>query len=268
MFNRSETIRSTNIAGVSVAAVSENELVSIMVKQCCQRHSGVDVPATIVADVNGQAFSMKEHDREYATALSQADIIHADGQFVVWLSRLLPGPAIPERTATTDLIHACADAAVENGLSFFLLGGREDINQRCAQELTRRHTGLQISGRRDGYFSQEEEDQVVSEINASGADILWVGLGKPAEQLFATRNRDRLTCSWIVTCGGCFHFVVGDYKRAPVWMQNAGLEWVHRMATGPRYLLRRYLVTIPHTLAIVFWHEVMGRLRGAQKRGG
>ncbi|NNK78438.1 MAG: WecB/TagA/CpsF family glycosyltransferase [Litoreibacter sp.] len=204
---------------------------------------------------------MKEHDPEYAAALAQANIIHADGQFVVWLSRLLPGHAIPERTATTDLIHACAKGAVENGLSFFLLGGRADINRRCAEELTRRHEGLKISGRRDGYFSEAEEDAVVEEINASGTDVLWVGLGKPAEQLFAIRNRDRLNCAWIVTCGGCFHFVIGDYKRAPVWMQKAGLEWVHRMATGPRYLLRRYLVTIPHTLGIVFWHEVMGRLR-------
>ncbi|TAG31999.1 MAG: glycosyltransferase [Rhodobacterales bacterium] len=253
--------RQTRIAGVSVAAVSEADLVDRMIADCCANRGSEAVVPVVVADLNGQAISMKETNRDYAKALAAADIVHADGQFIVWLSRILPGPAIPERTATTDLIHACARGAAQNGLGFYLLGGSEDINARCADELVRRNPGLKISGRRNGYFPDEEEEAVVAAINASGADVLWVGLGKPKEQIFAMRNQDRLTCSWIVTCGGCFNFVVGTYRRAPRWMQASGLEWLHRMATGPRYLIWRYLVTIPHALAIVFVRDVL-RLQG------
>jgi exopolysaccharide biosynthesis WecB/TagA/CpsF family protein len=253
--------RHTSIAGVPVAAVSESDLVSRMIKDCLLRRNNNAAVPKVVADLNGQAISMKETNQSYAKALAAADIVHADGQFIVWLSRILPGAAIPERTSTTDLIHACAKGAAQNGLGFFLLGGSEDINKRCAAEMVRRNPQLEISGRRNGYFSAEEEDAVVDAINASGADVLWVGLGKPKEQIFAVRNRDRLRCSWIVTCGGCFHFVAGDYRRAPRWMQASGLEWLHRMATGPRYLIWRYLVTIPHALAIVFVRDVL-RLEG------
>lgn len=253
--------RQTRIAGVTVAAVSESDLVARMIEDCCRNRGTEAVVPMVIADLNGQAISMKETNRSYAKALAAADIVHADGQFIVWLSHILPGSAIPERTATTDLIHACALGASENGLGFFLLGSSEDISERCAAELVRRHPQLEISGRRNGYFAEEDEEAVVATINASGADILWVGLGKPKEQIFAIRNRDRLNCSWIVTCGGCFNFVAGDYRRAPRWMQASGLEWLHRMATGPRYLLWRYLVTIPHALAIVFVRDVFRRRR-------
>jgi N-acetylglucosaminyldiphosphoundecaprenol N-acetyl-beta-D-mannosaminyltransferase len=249
----------TRIAGVSVAAVSELDLVSKMIWDCCATRDIEAAVPIVIADINGQAISMKETNRSYAQALAAADLVHADGQFIVWLSRILPGPTIPERTATTDLIHACAIGASQNGIGFFLLGGSEDISRRCAAELVRSHPRLKISGRRDGYFSEEEEEAVVAMINASGADVLWVGLGKPKEQIFAIRNRGRLKCKWIVTCGGCFNFVAGDYRRAPRWMQVSGLEWLHRMATGPRYLIWRYLVTIPHALAIVALRDVMRR---------
>lgn len=269
MANQAGTqVEHRRIGGVSVAIVSEAELISCMVGDCQRNRAGdLDRPV-VVADTNGQAISMQASDPAYARALEAADIVHADGQFIVWLSRLFGGKAIPERTATTDLIHAAASAAEAQGLSFFLLGGSEDINRRCAERLAELHPGLQIAGRRNGYFDAEEEAAVLDEIRQSGADVLWVGLGKPKEQHFALRAREVLGCAWIVTCGGCFNFIAGDYRRAPPWMQRAGLEWLHRMATGPRYLVRRYLVTIPHALWLVFLRDVLkiglGRPGGGQ----
>lgn len=263
---RSKRPETTQIAGMPVAAVSENDLVSLMVEDCCLRHNEHAGSPVFVADINGQAISMQAAQPDYATAMADADLIHADGQFIVWLSRILPGASIPERTATTDLIHSFAEAAEQNQLKFYLLGGTEDINRRCADELQRQYPRLEICGRRNGYFEPTEEASILEDINASKADILWVGLGKPKEQQFCLRNRDKLNCAWMVTCGGCFNFVAGDYRRAPGWMQRAGLEWLHRMFTGPRYLIRRYLVTIPHALAIVFKRDVLGwRGRKSQK---
>lgn len=229
-----------------------------MLADCDAARNNVLPHPVVVADTNGQAISLYATDSAYAAAVDAADIVHADGQFVVWLSRLVGGPAIPERTATTDFVHAAAAACAAKGLSFFLLGGSEEINARAAEVLLAAHPGLRIAGRQHGYFTEADEPAILQHVSESGADVLWVGLGKPKEQLFAQRIRDRVRCGWIVTCGGCFHFLAGDYSRAPGWMQKVGLEWLHRMATGPRYLIKRYLTTIPHALYLALRHDVLG----------
>ena len=88
------------------------------------------------------------------------------------------------------------------------------------------------------------------EINRSGADIVFVGLGVPLEYEFCARNKPRLRAGWVVTCGGCYNFVTGDYKRAPQWMQRHALEWLYRLVREPKRLFWRYAVTNP--LALFF----------------
>ena len=243
------------------------DMVALMREDCASHRRGALPRAVTVFDSNGQAISLYATDPGYARAMDAADLIHADGQFIVWLGRLLARQPIAERTATTDFIHAAAAAAAQEGLRFYLLGGSEDINRRCAEVLAARYPGLVLVGRRNGYFAPEDEAAVVADIRASGADIVWVGLGKPKEQMFAIRHRDAFGAAWVVTCGGCFHFVVGDYPRAPAWMQSIGLEWLHRMATGPSYLVRRYLVTIPHIVWLVILRDVIGRGRSRSVAG-
>ena len=140
------------------------------------------------------------------------------------------------------------------------------MTDRCAQVLQADYAGLQIVGQHSGYFAESEERAICDEINASGADVVWVGLGKPREQQFCVRNRHRLTAGWMVTCGGCFGFVTGQYPRAPGWMQRAGFEWLHRLATNPRRLFWRYLTTNPHALFLI---AMRTRLRpvGTESRG-
>ena len=193
--------------------------------------------------------------------------MHADGAFIVWLSRLKPGGPVPERTATTDLLPRAAARAAARGLSFYLLGATEAVNAAAAAALVRRHPGLSIVRRRHGYFApgSAEEASVLAEIARLRPDVLWLGLGKPREQVWAHRHRDRLACAWVVTAGGCFNFVAGDYARAPLWMQRAGLEWVHRMATGPRHLVGRYLLTVPHALGLVLGHDLLAPLWPRQR---
>ena len=123
---------------------------------------------------------------------------------------------------------------------------------RAARRILRRsHPGVEIAGRRNGYFRRDEEARICDEINRSGADVLWVGLGVPLEYEFCLRNKDRLKVGWIVTCGGCFNFAAGDYVRAPQWMQKAGLEWLHRLWREPKRLFWRYLVTNPVAIAML-----------------
>ena len=208
-------------------------------------------PTRLMFSSNGQAVSLAATDPAYRDALHQADVVHADGQAIVTAANLLSGSRISQRSATTDLIHDMSKVAVERGLSFYLLGADENLNRRCAQKLQDMYPGLRIAGRHHGYFAQAEEDQICEDIRASRADVLWVGLGKPKEQLFCVRNRERLGASWAITCGGCFNFVTGDYHRAPRWVQRIGLEWMFRMLTDPKKLFWRYFTTNPHALYLM-----------------
>jgi N-acetylglucosaminyldiphosphoundecaprenol N-acetyl-beta-D-mannosaminyltransferase len=204
----------------------------------------------VVMDVNGHGLSLARTDKGFRECVQQADIIHADGGFLVTLSKYLTGPEIPERSATTDMIHDFAQRFEESGHSFYLLGATEEVNRLCVQELERRYPKLKIAGARSGYFSNEDEPEIIEQINASGADVVWVGMGKPREQEIALRWKSKLSTSWIVTCGGCFNYITGHYKRAPKWMQDYNVEWVHRLLHNPRQLFWRYLVTSPHALLI------------------
>jgi len=228
-----------------IDCLSRSDLVRLALEDC-----GRDGRPRLVFDVNGHALSLAKTDAHYREAVQQADIVHADGGFLVTLSRRLGLPEIPERSATTDMIRDFASAFSGTEHGFYLLGGEERVNRQSTEILSKTYPGLRISGRRNGFFTQHEEASVVKAINDSGAAILWVGLGKPKEQDFCVRWKDKLNVKWIVTCGGCYNYITGDYGRAPAWMQRSNIEWIHRMATEPRKLFWRYAITSPHALWI------------------
>ncbi len=208
--------------------------------------------ARLVFDANGHGVALAQSDAEFRANLDAADIVHADGGFLVTLSKYLAGEAIAERSPTTDMIHDFAVAPQARHLKHFLLGATEDVNARACDILRKTYPEFRIVGRRDGYFSPEEEEGIVDMINASGADIVWIGLGKPLEQAFCLRHREKWNAAWLITAGGCFNYITGDYPRAPTWMQQTNLEWLHRMVTRPRQLTWRYLTTNPVALKVAF----------------
>ncbi|WP_182422185.1 WecB/TagA/CpsF family glycosyltransferase [Aureimonas sp. ME7] len=237
------------VGGFKTACLGRDGLVDLVLGTVAERVPGT--PAKTMFDINGHGLALAFWDKSYHHDLLQADLIHADGEPFVMASKALTKSPIPERSATTDMFHDLSKAGVEHGLKFYMLGGTEDVNARCAQHMLAAYPGLQITGRRDGYFSAADEAAICEEINASGADVVWVGLGKPLEQAFCLRNRERLNATWLITCGGCFNYVTGDYVRAPMWMQQRGLEWAHRFATQPRKLGWRYLTTSPLALLLL-----------------
>lgn len=238
-----------SVAGVRVATASRADLAEAMVRDCTASRDGRG-PAEprLVFDSNGHGISLAATDGGFRAALAQADVVHADGGFVVLASRWAAAAPIAERSATTDLLHDFARAAESAGLSFYLLGGTEAVNALCAERLRQLYPRLRIAGRQHGYFSAADEAKVIDDIALAAPDVLWVGLGKPREQVFAVAHRHRLRAGWIVTCGGCFNYVTGHYGRAPKWMQAMSLEWLYRAATDPRKLLWRYLTTSPHAI--------------------
>jgi N-acetylglucosaminyldiphosphoundecaprenol N-acetyl-beta-D-mannosaminyltransferase len=252
------------VGGLRIACLSRTQMASLMVTEClAARDMARPVPKLVFA-ANGHALSLAAGDAEFRRCHELADLIHADGQPVVFASKALTRTPIPERSATTDFFHDAAMVAHEHRLRFYLLGGKEEANARCAEIMQEKYPGLEIVGRRDGYFTRNEEAHICEDINASKADVVWVGLGIPVEQTFCARNRDRLRAGWIVTAGGCFNYVSGDYARAPDWMQRTGLEWLHRLWREPRRLFWRYAITNPHALFLLLTRTATLHARGGK----
>jgi N-acetylglucosaminyldiphosphoundecaprenol N-acetyl-beta-D-mannosaminyltransferase len=233
------------VGGLATACLSRDGLARMMLQDCLDARGNENRHPKLVFASNGHAVALAAQDEAFRFTFEQADIIHADGQAAVFASRLLTRTPIPERSATTDFIHDASKIAAEHGLRFFLLGATEEANAEAARVLTETYPGLQIVGRRHGYFGQGEEDEICDEINLTLPDVVWVGLSVPLEYEFAVRNKTRLRAGWLVTCGGCYNFVTGAYKRAPGWMQACGLEWLFRLAKEPQRLFWRYAVTNP-----------------------
>jgi exopolysaccharide biosynthesis WecB/TagA/CpsF family protein len=251
------------VGGMEVVALSRNAWAEYIGRFARARRGSVG-PALLLSSANGNVVSRYARDPDFRAFMDQCDAIDADGQPLVVASRLLTKTPIPERCATTDFFHDCADVAIRDGLSFYMLGGTEEANARAVAQARLKHPGLQIVGHRNGYFDRAEMDRVLDEIDALKPDILWIGLGVPREQEVALRARNRLkNVAIIKTCGGLFDFVAGDKSRAPDWMQRASLEWLYRLILEPRRLFWRYATTNVHAAWLL-----LRRTRDLSTRGG
>ncbi len=236
---------SVRLGGLQIAQVSMDAAADSSIAHALAARDGAPRPYYSTS-ANGQVIAMCRADARFRALMHEADEIHADGMPMVLISRMRSTTPISERVATTDLVHAVARRAESEGVSFYFLGGSEEVNRRAVEAMRAAYPGLTFAGRRNGYFTPEEEERVVADIREARPDILWIGLGFPLEQAFVKRNLDRFTGVGVVkTAGGLFDFLSGKNARAPLWMQKAGLEWLHRMCLEPRRLARRYLVTNP-----------------------
>lgn len=191
--------------------------------------------------INAAKLVKFQRDKTLRAAILGCELITADGQSVVWASKVL-GTPLPERVAGIDLMEQLLAEAERRGDRVFLLGAREEVLARAEAEIVRRHPAVEIAGRHHGYFGTENEAAVVDLIAASQPDLLFVALETPAKELFLARNRERLHVPFIMGVGGSFDVLAGLRKRAPHAFRRLGLEWLYRMAQDPRRLARRYLV--------------------------
>lgn len=243
---RDDGIKRVVVGGLPTAVISKEKLASVMVADCMSARKDPSFIPKLVFSSNGQGVSLAGESKTFMETMLQADVIHADGHSVYAASRLTSYP-LPERVATTDFFHDAARAAVQHGLSFYILGGSEDQNARAVNRIRELYPNLKIVGRRNGYFLKENADEVINKIIRAKPDVLWVGLGKPYQEYWSKQNQNRLAgIGWIKTCGGLYAFLSGDAPRAPAWMQMAGLEWLFRTIRDPRRLLVRYLTTNIH----------------------
>lgn len=236
-----------SILGVLVSAVDYETAVA-RVLAAAERGEPCAVSALAVHGV------MTGHqDPAQRARLNRLDLLVPDGQPVRWALNLLHRAGLRERVyGPTLMLKVCA-AAAERGVPIYLYGSSAAVLERLRAALVARFPGLRIAGSEPSRFRRitpQEKAAVVERIRASGARIVFVGLGCPRQEVWAYEYREALAMP-ILAVGAAFDFHAGTVSQAPRWMQDRGLEWLYRLWTEPRRLWRRYLVLNPWYVALV-----------------
>lgn len=199
--------------------------------------------------VNAAKVVAAQYDQELRKAINACSMINADGQSVVWASRLLKDP-LPERVAGIDFMNALVDASSTSDFSIFLLGATEDVVSRVDREFRRR--GANIAGFHHGYWRKDMSDsELVELVRSSGANVLFVAIPSPTKEIFLSKYMPDLGVNLAVGVGGSFDVVAGVTRRAPRIMQKLGMEWLFRLMQEPRRMFKRYLVGNTKFIAVV-----------------
>ncbi len=204
--------------------------------------------AYAVEAANTHVITLARHDPGFGAALDRFDLILPDGMPLVWsINRQLPDAArLNDRVYGPTLMLKClAATSGEDQAGHFLLGGSDELLSSLAAQLKTRFPGVHFAGMYSppfGTWSAEEDARIIERIATSGARYIWVGLGCPKQEYWISRNLARLPRGVYFGIGAAFAFHAGRVKQAPAWIQRHGLEWLHRLVTEPRRLLRRYAV--------------------------
>jgi N-acetylglucosaminyldiphosphoundecaprenol N-acetyl-beta-D-mannosaminyltransferase len=196
----------------------------------------------LIGVVNAAKVVNLGRDVRLRESILECDLVVADGQSVVWASRLLRRP-LPTRVAGIDLFAELLRTAAEEDRGVYLLGARPDVLDTLRARLVERFPRLRIVGARDGYFTEDDEEEVAAGIRDSGADMLFLGITSPKKENFLHRWGDTLDVPVQHGVGGSFDVFAGVTRRAPGPWQRLGLEWAYRMLQEPRRLGPRYLTT-------------------------
>jgi N-acetylglucosaminyldiphosphoundecaprenol N-acetyl-beta-D-mannosaminyltransferase len=201
-----------------------------------------DRSRTLIGVVNAAKVVKLRADPALRDSLLECDVLVADGQSVVWASRLLGRP-LPERVAGIDLFEQLLIVAAKKQMRVYLMGATQTVIDTLVDELPRRFPGLVLAGARDGYFPVEESAVVAKDIAESNADMLFLGMTSPKKEIFLGTYGDDLNVPVLHGVGGSFDIFAGLTKRAPVRWQRLGLEWLYRLLQEPRRLFKRYATT-------------------------
>jgi len=203
-----------------------------------------------VGVVNAAKLVKMRRDAELHAAVTGCDLVVADGQSVVWASRLLRAP-LPERVAGIDLFQRLLAESEQKGHSVYFLGAKPDVLDEMGRRIGHWYPGLKVAGSRDGYFSEAEAPAVADEIAASGADLLFLGMTSPKKEKFVAAYGQRSGAKVVHGVGGSFDVLAGKVRRAPAAWQRFGMEWLYRVLQEPRRLGPRYITTNAAFIALV-----------------
>jgi N-acetylglucosaminyldiphosphoundecaprenol N-acetyl-beta-D-mannosaminyltransferase len=195
--------------------------------------------------VNPDCFNRTFKDQEYLEILQQTPDIFPDGIGVKIACKMIRSPIL-ENVNGTDMLPFLCEAAVQNRLTIYLLGGQPGIAERMRNNLLVKYSRLKIVGFQHGFFNHETDSKkVIDSINRSHADILMVAFGVPTQEKWISQHFDEIKCNAILGVGGLFDFYSNNIRRAPKWIREIGMEWCFRLAMEPRRMFKRYVIGNP-----------------------
>ncbi len=252
MPNRPDAV---DILSVPVSRVSMSDAVGLlesMVQTGVSHH---------VVTVNPEFVMTARNNAPFRDVLVNADLAVPDGMGIVLASRIL-GKPVAHRVTGVDLVERIAERGSRTGIRFFLLGAAPGVAGRAAAVLAGKYSGLEIAGTYSGSPGTSEEDAICRMIAAAHPDVLLVAYGSPAQDLWIARTRDRLNVPVSIGVGGSLDYIAGVVVRAPRWMRNLGLEWLHRLLSQPERWRR--MIVLPVFVLLVIGQAV--RQKGGRGR--
>jgi N-acetylglucosaminyldiphosphoundecaprenol N-acetyl-beta-D-mannosaminyltransferase len=222
--------------GVPIDILSLNDTVELADKSMSNRQRCQHVA------LNVAKFIKMRQQPELWRDVVESDIVGIDGMGILWGSRLL-GLKAHERVAGIDLFKEILGLCGRKRFRPFFLGATDGVLQKMISNLRADFPNLQIAGWHNGYFGPEENVRLVESIRRSGADCLFLGLPTPRKERLLAQYKDEFGVPFIMGVGGSFDVLAGAVHRAPLWMQNAGLEWFYRLYQEPRRMFWRYVST-------------------------
>jgi len=227
------------ICDLPVDYITMDEAVEVIVNNIQSKRK------TIIFTPNVDHIVKAKFDREFKEIYSHVDLSLVDGMPLVWISGIY-GKKLPERINGTNLIIRLCKTIQEKNLSLFLLGPKEEILKLAVGNIKKTYPGLDKIGYRsipfENLFNYEESLKVINEINKFKPDILLLGFGPPHQEKWIYRYYNFLDAYIFIGVGSTFDFLSKKKKRAPIWMQNLGLEWLFRLIQEPRRLWKRYII--------------------------
>ena len=191
-------------------------------------------------------------DPAFAAMLGRADLCAPDGVGILWAGRLL-GQPFAERVTGSDGIYRICEWAAAEGWRVFLLGAGPGVAEETAARLTARYPGLQVAGTFSGSPADDDWLEIQQRLATAQADVLFVAFGHPRQDFWIDKHRHELPVAVALGVGGAFDFVAGVTKRAPLWMQRLGLEWLHRLVVEPWRWRRMRVLPVFAGLVVGQW---------------
>jgi len=223
--------------GCPVDCLTSDALLAELTESIRSRQAG-----KVIQFVNANKVAMVRSEPWMGELLERADYMLADGQPMLPLAALL-GITIPERIDGIGLMHKLLKLADREGFSVYLLGAKQEIVEECVRRIGLDFPGARIAGFRNGYFKESEIPAIAATVREAAPDFLFLGMGSPMKERLADEWREQLGARVIQGVGGSFDVLAGRVKRAPLWMQRCGIEWLYRVLQEPRRMFWRYVKT-------------------------
>jgi N-acetylglucosaminyldiphosphoundecaprenol N-acetyl-beta-D-mannosaminyltransferase len=250
------SLRQIEIVGTNVSVVTLPDVLKTFERWITDRRGRY----VVCRDVHGVIRART--DKSLQAIHERADIVTPDGVPLVWTAKLL-GCRDIARVCGPDLLPAAAEHGIKLGWRHYFYGGTPEVVERLEQRLKSKFHKMNVVGRYSPPFrpaTAYEDEQACERIRASGADLVWIGLGSPKQEFWMAENAHRCGGAVLVGIGAAFDLHAGTVTRAPEWMRESGLEWAYRLIKEPRRLWRRYFATAPQFVLYATTQVVLAKL--------